>query len=122
MSVLTPIARKPLSFVLPIIAIVGTLVGLLVGTANAAGETGALIGLTSFTGLAAISVKVPLTETIMRWLICVIFLVVGFMLGNIAFSLLGALIGVFTGWFIFWLYEGRYRAKLLPYLTPSQVL
>ncbi|GIR77562.1 MAG: hypothetical protein CM15mP80_01870 [Alphaproteobacteria bacterium] len=44
------------------------------------------------------------------------------MLGNIALSLLGVLIGTFTGWFIFWLYEGRYRAKLLPYLTPSQIL
>ena len=49
MSVLTPIARKPLSFVLPIIAIVGAFIGMLVGTANGAGGTGALIGLISFT-------------------------------------------------------------------------
>ena len=122
MSVLTPISRKPLSFVLPIVALVGALVGLLVGSANGAGGTGALLGLTTFAGLAAVAVKAPLAETMIRWLISVVFLVVGFMLGNIALSLLGVLIGAFTGWFIFWLYEGRYRAKLLPYLTPSQVL
>ncbi|MEC7190174.1 MAG: ABC transporter permease, partial [Pseudomonadota bacterium] len=121
MSVLAPISRKPLSFVLPIVALVGALVGLLVGSANGAGGTGAILGLTTFAGLAAVAVKAPLAETMMRWSICVVFLVVGFMLGNIALSLLGVLIGAFTGWFIFWLYEGRYRAKLLPYLTPSQV-
>ena len=54
----------------------------------------------------------------MRWLVCVIFLITGFMMGNITLGLLGALIGGFTGWFVYWLYEGRYRANLLPYLTP----
>jgi putative spermidine/putrescine transport system permease protein len=38
----------------------------------------------------------------------------------------GLLMGVFFGWFfgflIFWLYEGRYRARIPPYLTPGQVL
>jgi putative spermidine/putrescine transport system permease protein len=35
---------------------------------------------------------------------------------------LGLIFGWFFWWFSFWLYEGRYRAKVLPYLTPGQVL
>lgn len=122
MSVSTQVSRKPLSLVLTIIALVGALVGLLAGTANGAGGTGALLGLLVFTGLVTIAVKAPLAEIVMRRAIIVIFLFVGFFLGDIALGLLGALIGIFTGWFIYWLYEGRYRVNLLPYLTPSQVL
>ena len=29
---------------------------------------------------------------------------------------------MFFGWFVFWLFEGRYRARLQPYLSPKQVL
>ena len=41
MATLTPISRKPLSLVLPIVGLVGLLVGLLVGTSNGAGGPGA---------------------------------------------------------------------------------
>ena len=103
MSVLATISRKPLSFVLPIVALVGALIGLLVGSANGAGGIGALLGLTTFAGLAAVAVKAPLAETMIRWLISVIFLIAGFMIGNIALGLISVFIGAFTGWLIFWL-------------------
>ena len=46
----------------------------------------------------------------------------GYGLGNFALALLGVCARVFLGWFTFWLYERRYRAGLLPYLTSRQVL
>jgi putative spermidine/putrescine transport system permease protein len=36
--------------------------------------------------------------------------------------IIGALAGWFYHWLTYWLFEGRYRAKLLPYLTSKQVL
>ena len=73
---LTPISRKPLYFVLPIIALFGALVGLLVGSAHGAGGTGALLGFIGFTGLAASAVKAPLAKTMICWLISVLFFIV----------------------------------------------
>jgi putative spermidine/putrescine transport system permease protein len=122
MAILTPISRKPLVLVLPITAVWGAIVGLLVGTSNDTGLTGLIIGALGFVVLALIAFKTSLPERISRWGIVILFGVLGFVIGKIALALLGLLIGAFTGWFIFWLYEGRYRAKLLPYLTPSQVL
>jgi len=122
MAALTPISRKPLSLVLPIVGLVGLLVGLLVGTSNGAGGLGALIGLVCFSALSLAAISLPIPEKMFRLAIIIVFFGAGWAIANIALALLGGLIGVFTGWFIFWLYEGRYRAKLLPYLTPYQVL
>jgi ABC-type spermidine/putrescine transport system, permease component II len=52
----------------------------------------------------------------------VLLAVIGFLLGGIPALVIGALFGWFFAWFSFWLYEGRYRRKLPPYLTPGQVL
>ena len=47
----------------------------------------------------------------------------GYFLGLVGAVLTGALCGGGSlGWFTFWLFEGRYRARLHPYLTPGQVL
>ncbi|HCI98787.1 MAG TPA: polyamine ABC transporter permease, partial [Sulfitobacter sp.] len=52
----------------------------------------------------------------------ILLAVIGFILGGVPLLVLGAIFGWFFGWFSFWLYEGRYRAKVAPYLTPGQVL
>ena len=121
MAATTPISRKPLSFVLPIMGAVGLLVGLLIGTSNGISGMGALIGVVIFTAICVFAIRAPLNEKGVRWFITAAFFLAGWGLNNIALGLLGGFIGAFTGWFIFWLYEGRYRAKLLPYLTPAQV-
>mgnify|MGYP003322693844 FL=1 len=122
MAILTPISRKPLQFVLPILAAVGAILGLLVGTSNGNSLGGLVIGALGFTGLSLAAIKLPIAEKAARWIIVFVFAIGGYMLANLALGLLGLMVGAFTGWFIYWLYEGRYRAKLLPYLTPSQVL
>ena len=122
MAILTPISRKPLQFVLPILAAVGAILGLLVGTSNGNSLGGLVIGALGFTGLSLAAIKLPIAEKAARWIIVFVFAIGGYMLANLALGLLGLMVGAFTGWFVYWLYEGRYRAKLLPYLTPSQVL
>ena len=122
MASLTPISRKPLLLVLPIVGLVGLLVGLLVGTSNEAGGAGALIGLICFLALSLAALTLPIPEKTTRMATIIVFFGAGWVIANFALALLGGLIGAFTGWFIFWLYEGRYRAKLLPYLTTYQVL
>ena len=122
MAILTPISRKPLQFVLPILAAVGAILGLLVGTSNGNSLGGLVIGALGFTGLSLAAIKLPIAEKAARWFIVFVFAIGGYMLANLALGLLGLMVGAFTGWFVYWLYEGRYRAKLLPYLTPSQVL
>ena len=122
MAILTPISRKPLQFVLPIRAAVGAILGLLVGTSNGNSLGGLVIGALGFTGLSLAAIKLPIAEKAARWIIVFVFAIGGYMLANLALGLLGLMVGAFTGWFVYWLYEGRYRAKLLPYLTPSQVL
>ena len=122
MAILTPISRKPLQFVLPILAAVGAILGLLVGTSNGNSLGGLVIGALGFTGLSLAAIKLPIAEKAARWIIVFVFAIGGYMLANLALGLLGLMVGAFTGWFVYWLYEGRDRAKLLPYLTPSQVL
>ena len=123
MAALTPISRKPLSFVLPMVAAAGALAGLLVGTANGSGLLGVLIGAALMAGLAAAYILGLKNERAARWITLIGMGLAGFWLGGgLAGLLLGLGFGWFFGWFIYWLYEGRYRARLVPYLTPGQVL
>lgn len=57
-----------------------------------------------------------------RWGLFVLMALAGFTLGGLMGGIIGALFGWFFGWFIYWLSTGRYRQKLVPYLTPGQVL
>jgi putative spermidine/putrescine transport system permease protein len=122
MAALTPISRKPLSLVLPLIAAAGAFVGLFFGTANGSGLLGMVVGGALTAGLAFVCFTMLKNEKASRWLMLAIALVLCFWLAGIPGLVLGVAFGWFFGWFSFWLYEGRYRARLLPYLTPGQVL
>jgi len=123
MAALTPISRKPLSFVLPTVAAAGAFAGLLVGTANGSGLVGIIAGAAL---LALIALLLVTTfkgmEKIGKWLVILATAAAGFLLAGVPGLVIGGLFGWFFGWFTYWLYEGRYRAKLLPYLTPNQVV
>ncbi|MDH5799056.1 MAG: ABC transporter permease [Paracoccaceae bacterium] len=122
MAALTPISRKPASFYVPVVAAAGALVGFFVGTANGSPVWGVLIGAISM-AIAAIALASSGKESGSRWALVAIMAVAGaFVGGGLPGILLGAVFGWFFGWFTFWLFEGRYRAKLVPYLTPGQVL
>lgn len=122
MAALTPISRKPMSLVLPTVAAAGGFFGLFVGTANDAGFWGILIGAAFAVIGALIYINLLKNERLAKWLTIVFYGALGFWLGGIAVAIVAALYGWFIHWFTYWLYEGRYRARLLPYLTPGQVL
>ena len=122
MAALTPISRKPLGFVLPIVAAAGALVGLFFGTANGSGFIGMIVGGALMAALAYLYVAVLQNERNALFISLAICLVLCIWLAGVPGLLLGAFFGWFFWWFTHWLFEGRYRAKLLPYLTPGQVL
>lgn len=122
MAALTPISRKPQSFALPIVAAAGALVGLFFGTANGSGFWGMVAGAALTSGLAAICFNILKNESSARWIYLALAALLCFYFAGIPGIVLGVIFGLFFWWFSYWLYEGRYRARLLPYLTPGQVL
>lgn len=122
MAALTPIEPKPFSFVGPVMAAVGGFMGLLVGISNGSGLLGFLIGAVLMAALAYLFLEVWRQERPAKWLLIGGFALAGLLLGGVPSAILGLAFGWFVGWFLFWIGEGRYRAKLVPYLTPGQVL
>src|SRR5210317_2282209 len=122
MALVTPISRKPLSFVLQCCAILGAFLGLFIGTAAGSGIMGMIGGAVILMGLATLYITVIKNEKLSRWLNLALCVVAGFAFAQVGGIILGLIYGSLTSWFIFWLYEGRYRRSLLPYLTPAQVL
>ena len=122
MVALTPISRKPVGFYVPTVAAAGAVAGLFVGTAQGSGFVGLLIGAITMGALAFVLTQIVKNEHISRWACIAVFAVLGFLLAGIPAMIIGAAFGWFFSWFSFWLYEGRYRAKVPPYLTPGQVL
>ena len=121
MAALTPISRKPLSFVLPTAAAAGGGFGLFLGTGNGAGLIGVLLGAAVIAAIAYGFIVVIKNEGLAKWISIVGFAFVGYIYSGVVLAVIAGLIGMFYHWLIYWLYEGRYRAKLLPYLTPGQV-
>ncbi|WP_300068355.1 ABC transporter permease [uncultured Ruegeria sp.] len=121
MAALTPISRKPMSVVLPAVALAGAFAGMFVGAGNESIPLGILGGAVLMTGLAWVFINVLKNEQMARWITILAFGIAGILLSGPMGGVLGLLGGWFFAWFIYWLYEGRYRQKLLPYLTAKQV-
>ena len=122
MAVLSVISRKPLSFVLSSMAILGAFAGLLVGMGLDSALLGLVFGTFISVWLSFVSVSMLSNEKMARWGLFAFWLVSGVFFFGVSGGVAGALFGWFFGWFVFWLFEGRYRARLHPYLTPKQVL
>ena len=122
MGTFTPLEKKPFSFVGPVVAAAGGVMGLFIGTANGSSFLGVVVGAVLCAALAYVVTELWRQEKPARWLILAAFIVAGFAMGGVSAAVVGGLFGWFTGWFIFWLAEGRYRGHLAPYLTPGQVL
>jgi putative spermidine/putrescine transport system permease protein len=122
--ILTPVEEKPLSFTLPVLAAAGAFAGIFVGAANGSSLLGILAGavIMAAIGFLTVSVLGESKEKPVRWGLVLVFAAVGFLLGALPGLVVGALFGWFFGWFSYWVGFGRYREKLVPYLTPGQVL
>ncbi|SHF30249.1 putative spermidine/putrescine transport system permease protein [Ruegeria intermedia] len=121
MAALTPISRKPLSMVLPSVALAGAFAGIFVGAGNGSVPMGMIGGAILIAGLAWFYISVLGNERLAYWINILGFGLAGFVFAGIGGGILGLLGGWFFVWFTYWLYEGRYRRKLLPYLTAQQV-
>ncbi len=121
MAALTPISRKPMSMVLPSVALAGAFAGVFVGAGNGSIFLGIIGGAALIAALAWIYIAVLKNEQLARWITILGFGIAGFLISGPMGGVLGLLGGWFFAWFIYWLYEGRYRRKLLPYLTAKQV-
>ena len=117
-----PFFQNKIVFTLLSMGLVGGLIGLIIGVANGSGFLGLLIGilLTVFISIAGISTSQ--NENTMRYIICAFFVLAAFYFLGVVGIIMGLLVGWFLGWYLYWLYLGRYRIKLQPYLSSSQVL
>ncbi|MFV0513699.1 MAG: ABC transporter permease [Jhaorihella sp.] len=122
MAALTPISRTPVSFYVPMVAAAGAVAGLLVGTAQGNALAGILGGAVVMAAIAFVATRMLDNERAVRWGLTILAGAAGAALAGLSGAVVGLAFGWFFGWFTFWLYEGRYRARVAPYLTPGQVL
>ena len=117
-----PFLQNKIVFTLLSMGLVGGLIGLIIGVANGSSFLGLLIGilLTVFISIAGISTSQ--NENTMRYIISAFFVLAAFYFLGVVGIILGLLVGWFLGWYLYWLYLGRYRTKLQPYLSSSQIL
>ncbi|OWU83531.1 polyamine ABC transporter permease [Oceanicola sp. 22II-s10i] len=113
--------RPTTGFYVGVTALFGAVFGMLVGNAQDAPLIGLIAGAAIMAALA-FGLVASGQERISRWGMIVLGAIVGYFVADVAGAIMGALSGWFFGWLIFWLAKGRYRAHLVPYLTPGQVL
>lgn len=122
MVALTPISRTEPVFYASVVAAFGAFFGVFIGTGQGSTIAGVLGGAILMAALALVLTKVIKNEQAGRWGLAILLAVAGFALADVPGLIIGTFFGWFFGFLTFWLYEGRYRAKIAPYLTPGQVL
>ena len=123
MAIFHQVLRRPVSFVLPMMGLMGGFVGVFFGPTFGSALVGLTLVSTVSVFLAYLIISTQyLSQKVIRLILPVPLAILGLIfLGPIS-GFFGALYGWFFGWFFYWIYEGGYRAKLHPYLTSGQVL
>ena len=117
-----PFFQSKIVFTLLSMGLVGGLIGLVIGVANGSGFLGLLIGIILVGFISITGISASQNENTIRYTICAFFALAAFYFLGVVGIILGLLLGWFLGWYLYWLYLGRYRIKLQPYLSSSQVL
>ena len=117
-----PLFQNNIVFTLSSMGLVGGLIGLITGVANGSGFLGLLIGILVVVFISIAAISTGQNENKVRYIICAFFAFAAFYFLGIVGIILGLLLGWFLGWYLYWLYLGKYRTKLQPYLSSSQVL
>ena len=117
-----PFFQNNIVFTLSSMGLVGGLIGLIIGVANGSGFLGLLIGILVVVFISIAAISTGQNENKVRYIICAFFAFAAFYFLGIIGIILGLLLGWFLGWYLYWLYLGKYRTKLQPYLSSSQVL
>ena len=117
-----PFFQSKIVFTILSMGLVGGLIGLVIGVANGSGFVGLLIGIILVVVISITGISASQNENTIRYTICAFFALAAFYFLGVVGIILGLLVGWFLGWYLYWLYLGRYRIKLQPYLSSSQVL
>ena len=117
-----PFFQNNIVFTLSSMGLVGGLIGLIIGVANGSGFLGLVIGILVVFFISIAAIYTGQNENRVRYIICAFFAFAAFYFLGIVGVILGLLLGWFLGWYLYWLYLGKYRTKLQPYLSSSQVL
>jgi putative spermidine/putrescine transport system permease protein len=117
-----PFFQNNIVFTLSSMGLVGGLIGLIIGVANGSGFLGLLIGILVVVFISIAAISTGQNENKVRYIMCAFFAFAAFYFLGIIGIILGLLLGWFLGWYLYWLYLGKYRTKLQPYLSSSQVL
>ena len=117
-----PFFQSKIVFTLLSMGLVGGLIGLVIGVANGSGFLGLLIGIILVVFISITGISASQNENTIRYTISAFFALAAFYFLGVVGIILGLLLGWFLGWYLYWLYLGRYRIKLQPYLSSSQVL
>ena len=117
-----PLFQNNIVFTLSSMGLVGGLIGLIIGVANGSGFLGLLIGILVVVFISIAAISTGQNENKVRYIICAFFAFAAFFFLGVVGIILGLLLGWFLGWYLYWLYLGKYRTKLQPYLSSSQVL
>ena len=117
-----PFFQSKIVFTLLSMGLVGGLIGLVIGVANGSGFLGLLIGIILVVVISITGISASQNENTIRYTICAFFALAAFYFLGVVGIILGLSLGWFLGWYLYWLYLGRYRIKLQPYLSSSQVL
>ena len=117
-----PLFQNNIVFTLSSMGLVGGLIGLIIGVANGSGFLGLLIGILVVVFISIAAISTGQNENKVRYIICAFFAFAAFYFLGIVGIILGLILGWFLGWYLYWLYLGKYRTKLQPYLSSSQVL
>jgi putative spermidine/putrescine transport system permease protein len=123
MAALTPVKPTPPSFYVPVVGAAGAIAGIFVGTAQGSTLLGFVLGALLMAAVAfVLATTFRAQAKIARLALTGATTLAGFAFGGLMGGIIGAAFGWFFGWFTYWLATGQYRAKLVPYLTPGQVL
>ena len=117
-----PLFQNNIVFTLSSMGLVSGLIGLIIGVANGSGFLGLLIGILVVVFISIAAISTGQNENKVRYIICAFFAFAAYYFLGIVGIILGLLLGWFLGWYLYWLYLGKYRTKLQPYLSSSQVL
>ena len=117
-----PFFQNNIVFTLSSMGLVGGLIGLIIGVANGSGFLGLLIGILVVVFISIAAISTGQNENKVRYIMCAFFAFAAFYFLGIIGIILGLLLGWFLGWYLYWVYLGKYRTKLQPYLSSSQVL
>ena len=121
MNELTSIPKQKTLLCLIYSAIIGLLIGFVVGSAGGIAFLGMVLGAFVFALISFAAVSLAPSVKIGRFSIILLFFILGMAILGLTGAIIGLLFAWPFSWFVFWIHMGKYREHLLPYLTPAQV-